>query len=53
MANNHPIEALLRPPVELMAGAVAITCGFLAAIGPEYFMLTPSVGYGAAALLTL
>lgn len=53
MASSHPIEALLRPPVELMAGIVAIACGFLAGIGPEYFMLTPSVGYGSAIVLML
>lgn len=47
----HPVEALLRPPVELMAGFVAMLCATLAALGPEYFMVTPSVGYGAAALL--
>lgn len=49
----HPVEALLRPPVELMAGSVAILCGLLAALGPEYLMVTPSVGYAAAVLLTL
>ncbi len=53
MSNSHPVEALLRPPVELMAGTIAIMCGLLAAIGPEYFMLTPSVGYGSAVVLAL
>ena len=48
---THPVEALLRPPVELMAGFVAMLCATLAALGPEYFMVTPSVGYGAAILL--
>jgi len=47
----HPVEALLRPPVELMAGFVALLCATLAALGPEYFMVTPSVGYGAAFVL--
>ncbi len=53
MAANHPIEALLRPPVELSAAAIAFICGVLAARGPEWFLMTPSVGYGACVLLAL
>lgn len=51
MTTNHPIEALLRPPVELSAAAVASICGVLAAVGPQWFLMTPSVGYGACVLL--
>ena len=51
MIGGHPVEALLRPPAELTAGAVALLCGVLAALGPEFVMMTPSVGYGAGAVL--
>lgn len=53
MMQSHPIEALLRPAVELMCGVVAIGCGVMAALGPQYFMITPSVGMGAGVCLAL
>lgn len=53
MRQSHPIEALLRPPVEILSGTVAILCGVMSALGPQYFMVTPSVGYGAGACLVL
>ncbi len=49
--SNHRLEALLRPPVELMTGVVSITSGIIAGIGPELFMITPSVGQGSAVAL--
>lgn len=51
MANSHPIEALLRPVVEFNAAGVAGGCAFLAAAAPHWFLLTPVVGQGAAAVL--
>ena len=53
MTGGHPVEALLRPPVELTAGAVSVLCGAAAALGPEYVMMTPSVGRWTAAALGL
>ena len=53
MIGGHPVEALLRPPAELMAGSVAVLCAAVAALGPEYLMMTPSVGYGSAIALGL
>ena len=51
MIGGHPVEALLRPPAELAAGAVSVLCGAMAALGPEYLMMTPGVGYASAAVL--
>ena len=48
---GHPVEALLRPPAELTAGSVSVLCGAVAAMGPEYLLMTPPVGYGAAGVL--
>ena len=53
MSGRHPVEALLRPAAELNAGTVSVLCGVLVALGPEYFMMTPGVGYGSAAALGL
>ncbi|MYE02598.1 MAG: type IV conjugative transfer system coupling protein TraD [Alphaproteobacteria bacterium] len=50
---GHPVEALLRPPAELTAGTVSVLCGAVAALGPEYLMMTPDVGHATAALLGL
>ena len=53
MIGGHPVEALLRPPAELNAGTVSVLVGAAMALGPEYFMMTPAAGYGAAAALGL
>ena len=53
MTGGHPVEALLRPPAELTAGTVSMLCGVVAALGPEYLMMTPEVGYASAAALGL
>ena len=52
MIGGHPVEALLRPPAELTAGAVGLLCA-AAALGPEYLMMTPGVGYVSAVALAL
>ncbi len=49
MSGRYPIEALLRPPVELCSAAVAIAAAALAATAPSFFMLTPSVARASAA----
>ena len=53
MIGGHPVEALLRPAAELNAGTVSVLVGAAVALGPEYFMMTPGVGYGSAGLLWL
>ena len=53
MTGGHPVEALLRPPAELTAGSVSVLCGAVAALGPEYLMMTPDVGQATAAVLGL
>lgn len=53
MPGNHPVESLLRPAVELNTACVSFSCSALAAVGPEYLMMTPSVGYGTAVVLAL
>jgi conjugative coupling factor TraD (TOL family) len=50
---DHPIEALLRPPVELTTGLISIASAAMAALAPEALMVTPSVGYGGALVLAL
>ena len=49
---NHPVEALLRPPVEITTGVAALTAAGLSAAAPEAIMVTPDVGYGAAVALS-
>lgn len=53
MSNQYPIEALLRPPVELWSTLVAGACGSIALAAPWALMMTPSVAYLAAAILFL
>ena len=48
---NHPLEVLLRPPVELWSGTIALSSGVLCATTPSLLMMTPSVGYTSAAIL--
>jgi conjugative coupling factor TraD (TOL family) len=49
----HPIEALLRPPVEfwstLASGGAALVC----AARPHLLLMSPEIGYGTAAALGL
>lgn len=48
---DHPLEVLLRPPVELWSGVVSFSAGVICAIAPSTLMMTPSVGYTSAAIL--
>ncbi|MFW5443991.1 MAG: type IV conjugative transfer system coupling protein TraD [Methylococcaceae bacterium] len=48
---NYPLEALLRPPIELWSSLCAFGTAFIAVLAPWSLMMTPSVGYGTAFLL--
>ena len=52
--NPHPVEALLRPPVELWSALVAAATGTMAVLAPWALMVPPGVAHAtAAALFTL
>ncbi|MDO8828243.1 type IV conjugative transfer system coupling protein TraD [Methylophaga sp.] len=53
MKSHYPVEALLRPPVELWSAACAFSCALIAGLAPWAMMMTPSVAYATAVLLTL
>ena len=47
----HPVEALLRPPVELWSALVAAATGTMAVLAPWALMMPPGVAHAAAAAL--
>lgn len=49
----HPIEALLRPPVELWSTLVAFATAGIAIMAPWALMMPPGVAYGAGVVLGL
>jgi len=51
VTGRYPVEALLRPPVELYSAAVAAAAGVLALLAPSAFLMTPGVARGAACVL--
>ncbi|MCP5408945.1 MAG: type IV conjugative transfer system coupling protein TraD [Chromatiaceae bacterium] len=51
--SRHPIEALLRPPVELWSLCVSFASAAIALFAPWALMMPPGVAYAAAAALTL
>lgn len=51
MRKQYPLEALLRPPIELWSAITAIGVGFVALAAPWAMMMTPTVAYGTAGLL--
>ncbi len=51
--STHPIEALLRPPVELWSTLVAFATAAIAILAPWALMMPPGVAYGAGAVLSL
>ncbi len=51
--SEHPIEALLRPPVELWSTLVAFATAAIAILAPWSLMMPPGVAYGAGGLLLL
>ncbi len=51
--SRHPIEALLRPPVELWSMTVAFATAAIAVLAPWALMMPPGIAYGAGAALTI
>ena len=51
--SKHPIEALLRPPVELWSTLASFATAAIAILAPWSLMMPPGVAYGAGALLIL
>jgi conjugative coupling factor TraD (TOL family) len=49
----HPIEALLRPPVELWSALVAFATAAIAILAPWSLMMPPGVAHGAGAALSI
>ena len=49
----HPIEALLRPPVELWSALVAFAAAAIALLAPWALMMPPGVASSAGAVLAL
>lgn len=50
---KYPIEALLRPPVELYSAYTAWTIAVIAVFMPSVIMMTPGVAYVSAAVLMM
>ena len=46
----HPIEALLRPPVEAWSASTAAIGAAICLLAPWALFMTPGVAYGAALL---
>lgn len=53
MNRHYPLEALLRPPVELWSSLTATATGAIAVFAPWALMLPPSLAYSAAGGLFL
>ncbi len=51
--SGHPLEVMLRPPVEAWSGLIAIAAAGLCASAPSLMMMAPTVAYGSAVLLCL
>jgi len=51
--SQHPVEALLRPPVELWSTVVAFATATIAVLAPWALMMPPGVAYASGAALTL
>ncbi|MCP5417423.1 MAG: type IV conjugative transfer system coupling protein TraD [Chromatiaceae bacterium] len=51
--SRHPVEALLRPPVELWSAVVAFATAGIAVLAPWALMMPPGVAYAAASVLAL
>ena len=51
--STHPIEALLRPPVELWSTVAAFATATIAILAPWALMMPPGVAYAAGAALTV
>jgi len=49
--STGPLEALLRPPVEMYSSIVAASAASFMLIAPERLMMVPTVAYGGAAVI--
>lgn len=50
MTSKYEVENLLRPPVEVLSGLSGATCATVCGSAPELMLMSPEVGYAAAAL---
>ena len=50
---RYPIEALLRPPIELYSALAALACASLALLAPQVLMLPGGLSVGCAAGLAI
>lgn len=48
---DYPLEVLLRPPVEIWSGMIALSAGMICLTAPSMLMMTPSVAYASSAIL--
>lgn len=48
MNQDHPIEALLRPPIEIWSAIVSGSACLICLIAPWSMMMPPSIGFAAA-----
>lgn len=53
MNSEYPIEALLRPAVELQAGIVCVIAAATSLIAPSYFWMTPEVSYFGGGIFSI
>jgi len=51
MRKKYPMEALLRPPIELWSAACAFGTAMIALLAPWSLMMTPSIGIATAVIL--
>ena len=47
---THPMEVLLRPPVEYWSGFVSLASACICGMAPSSLMMSPSVGYTSASV---
>lgn len=50
---KHPVEALLRDPVEIYSAIICLLAALVAIIAPQMLLLLPSVGYSLALFLII
>ena len=50
---DYQMEVMLRPPVELWPGTVAVCCGILCFLAPSSMMMAAQIGYCSGAILIL
>ncbi len=53
MTDKYPVEALLRPPVEIYAASTYLLIAAVMVVAPSIMMMTPGVAYVSAFLLSL